>query len=223
MSQDLLAPYRTKGSTASTPADHSAGAEKHRSVADGELATPWTLTEFFHSLNTVMRLPTKARRTQQAEAAAARGAGGISIPSVNPVFSRALLVMGAVVVLGVVVVRPIFLWASGSGQEKLAPVVGVWEAGAGRWAGRSFEVSDSSIAFRNGEQRTDYSWHKIHEVRVRAAADSALYTVIYEESGKTAELTFWFKGGSAPAIRLKNTPAVIWSKSGRAATAQPRS
>jgi hypothetical protein len=222
MSQDLLAPYRIKASTAPTPADTPAAEEKHRSVADGELARPWTLTEYFRSLNTVMRLPTKARRTQQAEAAA-RGIGGISIPSVNPAFSRALLVLGAVVVLGVVVVRPIFLWASGSGREKLAPVVGVWEAGAGRWAGRSFEVSDSSIAFRNGEQRTDYSWHRIHDVRVRPAADSALYTVIYEESGKTAELTFWFKGGSAPAIRLKNTPAVVWSKSGRAATAQPRS
>jgi hypothetical protein len=220
MSQDLLAPYRTKGSTAPMPGVDPGEPEKHRSVADGELVNPWTLNEFFHSLNSVMRLPGKARRKKEQEAAA--GGRGLAIPSVSPALSRGLIVLGAVALLVLVVIRPIVAWASGSGREKLVPLVGVWEAGAGRWAGRSFEVSDSSIAFRNGEKRTDYSWHRIQEVRVKPVADSALYTVIYEESGKTAELTFWFKRGPAPAIRLKNTPAVIWSKSARAATAQPR-
>lgn len=58
MSNDPLAAFRTGPASDGEP-------ERHRSVADGELHTAWSLRDFFDSLNTVMRLPSKARRKEQ--------------------------------------------------------------------------------------------------------------------------------------------------------------
>ena len=210
MTQDLLAPYRT---TASPAEPDEPG--KHRSVADGELATAWSLKEFFHSLNSVMRLPTKARRkTEEARTS------GFSMPGVRPWMSKMVLAGGIVAAVGVFLVRPIVLWASRAGHASLAPVVGVWEAGKGKYQGRRFEMSDSTVAFHTGDSASTYTWHRIQEVKVKPFADSALYTVRYLEGEKTADLSFWYRGNPAPAIRLKNQPTVVWSKTALTPTAQ---
>ena len=215
MTQDLLAPNRNTRSAPAQPGE----SEKHRSVADGELATPWTLADFFRSLNSVMRLPNRARRKVEPSQAA-----NFALPALGrPWMSRAILVGGFAVALGVVVVRPLLLWASRSGRASLTPVVGVWEAGKGKYQGRRFELSDSAVAFQNGEKASDYTWHKIEEVRVRPYADSILYTVRYAEGQKTADLSFWYRSIPVPVIRLKNQPGVAWSKGTPAPAAEPRS
>jgi len=210
MSQDLLAPYRTTDAP-----DHPGEPEKHRSVADGELATAWTLKEFFHSLNSVMRLPSRARRKAEPGTD-----GGFSMPGVRPWMSRTVLAGGVVAVVGVFVVRPLMLWASRAGHASLTPVVGVWEAGKGKYEGRKFEMSDSAVAFHTGDS-TDYTWHRIQEVRVKGVADSVLYTVRYLEGEKTADLTFWYHPHPAPMIRLKNQPTVVWNRTSQTPTAGP--
>jgi hypothetical protein len=202
MTQDLLAPYRTTDAPAQ-PGEP----EKHRSVADGELAMPWTLKEFFYSLNTVMRLPSKARRKAEQTRTA-----GFSMPGVRPWMSKLVVVGGVMAVLGLVVVRPLIEWASRAGHASLTPVVGVWEAGKGKYAGRRFEMSDSAVAFHTGDSASTYTWHKIQEVKVKPFADSVLYTVRYLEGEKTADLSFWYRGHPAPVIRLKNQPTVVWNK-----------
>ncbi len=216
MSQDLLTPYRTQspGTPEGTSAGPTAGAdapEKHRSVADGELANAWTLKEFFGSLNSVMRLPSKARRQKEAEARAQAQAAGIALPSVSPGLSRLIIVGGGLVVVAMLVVRPLVLWATRAGQVSLKQVSGVWEAGKGKHQGRQLEVSDSTIVFHTGDGPTDYTWHKLQEVRVKPAGDSTLYTLRYEEGKRTAEVSFWYSSRPAPSIRLKNQPSVVWN------------
>ena len=203
MTQDPLAPFR------SAPSNQGTGEpEKHRSVADGELATPWSLREFFGSLNTVMRLPTKARRKAETRT----GVAAIALPGIRPWMSRLVLIGGGMAAVTLLVIRPMLNWATSSGQASLTPVVGVWEAGKGKYQGRRFEMTDSAVVFHNGQSATDYTWHRVQEVRVRRVADSTLYTVRYEEGKKTADMTFWFYGSGAPMIRLKNQPTVVWNK-----------
>jgi hypothetical protein len=214
MTQDLLSPYRTAGTAPSQPGEP----EKHRSVADGELANPWTLKEFFNSLNSVMRLPSKARRKAEP---ASGGATTFALPGIRPWMSKAVVAGGVVAVVSLVVVRPLVLWASKAGHASLAPVVGVWEAGKGKYQGRRFEVSDSAVAFQKGESADDYSWHRIQEVQVKTVADSALYTIRYEEGNKTADLSFWYRTRPAPVIRLKNSLGVAWNRTGLAPRAAP--
>lgn len=205
MTQDLLAPFRTASS------GQGAGeSEKHRSVADGELATPWSLRDFFGSLNTVMRLPSKARRKSDAKTAA--GGRSVALPGIRPWMSKLVLVGGGLTAALLLVVRPLLTWATDSSHASLRPVVGVWEAGKGKYQGRRFEMTDSAVVFHNGQGATDYTWHRVQEVRIRQVADSALYTVRYEEGKKTADMTFWYYGGGAPVIRLKNQPGVVWNK-----------
>ncbi|HWA58860.1 MAG TPA: hypothetical protein VG692_16495 [Gemmatimonadales bacterium] len=208
MSQDLLAPYRTQPSV-QAPATAAGEPEKHRSVADGELASAWTLKEFFGALNTVMRLPARARRKK--ETAKAEGAGSRIAFGLSPALSRFVLVGGGIVVVAVTIVKPLIDWATDSSHASLTQVAGVWEAGKGKHQGRHFEVTDSAVVFHTGDSPTDYTWHKVQQVKVRSVGDSTLYTVTYEEGKRTADLAFWYYQRPAPAIRLKNQPAVLWS------------
>ncbi len=206
MANDPLAAFRT----GPAPQDE-AGPERHRSVADGELHTAWSLRDFFGSLNTVMRLPTKARR---AEKKGAKADGlSITMPGIPGWMNKLVLYGGGAVVVTMLVVLPAIRWATDAGHASLSPVVGVWEAAEkGKYQGRRFEMTDSAVVFRTGNNPTDYTWHRVQEVRVKQVADSTLYTVRYEEGEKTADMTFWLLAGGAPKIRLKNTPNVVWSK-----------
>lgn len=205
MSNDLLAPYRTAPAT-----QDDGGPERHRSVADGDLHNPWSLKEFFGSLNSVMRLPSKARRKEK-EIAKAEGMS-IALPGIPRGVTRFVLVGGGLLAVTLLVVLPAFRWATGGGHATLQPVVGVWEAGKGKYQGRRFEMTDSAVVFHNGANANDYTWHRVQEVKVRVVADSTLYTVRYEEGKKTADMTFWLIGSGKPMIRLKNQPGVTWNK-----------
>lgn len=212
MANDPLAAFRTG------PAPQGSEPERHRSVADGELHTAWSLKDFFGSLNTVMRLPTKARRAEKAKEGKSEGFS-IALPGIPGWMGRFVMVGGGMVAVTVFVLLPVMRWATGAGHASLKPVVGVWEAGKGKYQGRRFEMTDSAVVFRTGKGATDYTWHRVQEVRVKQVADSTLYTVRYEEGQKTADMTFWYVG--TDKIRLKNTPNVVWNKTTLVPSAGP--
>jgi hypothetical protein len=195
-------------------------AEMYRSIADGELATAWSLRDYFGSLNTVMRLPPKVRL--KIEKAAKQTPGGEQVLALldRVKIPTGWLVAGFLLAVGVLVVRPIVLDATGAGAATLTQVHGVWQAGKGKYNGRTFEITNEIIAFGNGEKNASYSTHKIEKVRAKSAADSTLFTVNYLAEGKTSEFAFWYYGGPAPVIRFKNQHDVIWRKTAAQPTAQ---
>jgi len=200
-------------------------APTYRSVADGELKTPWTLGEYFASLNTVLRLPTRARRKLEeavrrypddVAAATAIGARVASLPF------RPLIMVGGLVAVLVMGVQGLGALGSGKGAMDLTPALGAWVAENGSYAGRTFELDRERIGFRSGPVTTPLAWHPVTAVRGKTLADSTLYTVIYEEQGRESEFTFWYVGGARPVVRLKNKPGVAWHRPGNA-PARPRS
>lgn len=206
---------------------------RHRSVADGELLSTWTLADFFSSLNTVMRLPARARRklaraaaekkaaAAEAAASAAKGLQPGLLRSIR--MPKGLVAASVLLFVGVFVVRPLVVSASGSGDGRdLSPAYGVWQASTGKYAGRMFEVGEHSIAFRTSSASPDYTWHKIDKVIVRGAADSTLYKVVYVEAGKTAEFSFWFVKQAKPVIRFLHQPETVWEKTPYEPIARPK-
>ncbi len=220
MSQALETKPEVSDPQASVPVD---SAPRHRSVADGELITTWTLSDFFSSLNTVMRLPARARR-KAAEEAASKAAKKLGLGALENIrLPKGLVAASVVLLLGVFVVKPLVLSASGSGDTRnLSAAYGVWQATTGKYAGRMFEVGQYSIAFRTSSDSPDYTWHKIDQVKVSGPADSTLYTVVYEEEGKTAEFAFWFVDHGKPIIRFLHQPETVWNKTPYEPIARPK-
>jgi hypothetical protein len=216
-------PDSRSASSESHPGEPADNAPRHRSVADGELLTHWSLKDFFSSLNTVMRLPAKARR-KAAEEAASKAAKRLGLGSLENIrLPKGLVAASVVLLLGVFVVKPLVLSASGSGDTRdLSQAYGVWQANTGKYAGRMFEVGQHSIAFRTSSDSPDYTWHKIDQVKITGPADSALYTVVYEEEGKTAEFAFWFMNRDKPVIRFLHQPETVWNKTPYEPIARPK-
>ncbi|MBL8977856.1 MAG: hypothetical protein JNM53_05575 [Gemmatimonadetes bacterium] len=197
-----------------------APAPGYRSIADGELASTWTLKDYFANLNTVMRLPGKVRRKMDKVEKRIEQKTGLKLPNIK--VPPIVVAAGFLMALGVFVVRPLMLSASSSEPVGLSQAFGVWEAGTGRYAGRMFELGEHSIAFRTSSQSPDYTWHRVTDVRTREASDSTLFTVLYDEDGKEAEFAFWYVPGKKPVIRLKNTPDVTWILTPYEPIARPR-
>lgn len=185
----------------------------HRSLADGELATAWTLQDFFSNVNTVLRLPSRPKPKPE-EAAEEREATGRQLPSLAEVrIPRGVIVAGAVAVVAVVVVRPLLSSMSTVETVPLERAHGVWMAEGGRYTGRMFELSQNTIAFRTSRDAPDYTWHKIDDYRTRTAGDSTLFTVLYEEEGKKAEFGFWMVPQRKDTlIRVVHQVNVVWKK-----------
>lgn len=202
------------------PPVEGAHAPGYRSIADGELATTWTLKDYFANLNTVMRLPSKVRRRMDKVEKRIEEKTGLKLPDIK--VPPMVVAAGFIMALGVFVVRPLVLSASSSEAVGLSQAFGVWEAGTGRYAGRMFELGENSIAFRTSSKSPDYTWHRVTDVRTREASDSTLFTVLYDEDGKEAEFAFWYVPGKQPVIRLKNTPDVNWILTPYEPIARPR-
>lgn len=191
----------------------------YRSVADGELLTTWTMSEYFASLNTVMRLPSKVRR--RALEGAKETKGGEAALAVARRIPIGLVVAAALVAIAVLVGRP--LRAAVGDSVDLRAANGVWQAGKGRYEGRTFQIVGNHIAFGTSSNATEYTWHEVKEVRAKVVADSTLFTVVYDEGGRTAEFAFWYLGGRPAAIHVVNQPGVVWSKTTRSPSVPPNS
>jgi hypothetical protein len=206
---NVRAPREQPSNSAATR--HSELHHDYRSVADGDLVRPWSLKEYFGSLNTVMRLPPKVR--QRVEKAAKSTPGGVQVLALldRVRIPTGFLVGAFLLAVAVMVIRPLVLDASGAGVDA-TPVYGNWEAGKGKYEGRMFEINAQTIAFRTSAKEANYTRHSIEKVRGRQVGDSTLYTVFYKEDGKSAEFAFWFYGGGSPMIRFKNQHGIVWRK-----------
>jgi hypothetical protein len=207
--------------TAKTPAiaaattEQKRHSEQYRSIADGELVTTWTLPEYFGSLNTVMRLPSKVRR--KAEQVAQRTPGGVTLLALveRIRIPKGLVMAAAAVAVIVLVIRPLVLSASGSGTAQLPQTYGVWQATEGRYKGRTFEVSETDLIFRTSSKAAEFTRHKIASVQAKTFPDSTRFTVTYqsdETDAKTAEFAFWYVPGPKPVIRFVNQREVNWTR-----------
>jgi len=184
------------------------------------LVNAWTLRDYFGSLNSVLRLPAKPRLKSRPEAETARG---FSLPSLSGIRLPRMVVSGSIILsLGVLVVRPLVLSATRGDTEGLAPVVGVWEAEGGRYAGRGFELGTNSIAFRTSVKSPEYTWHPISNLTIKPAGDSTLFTLNYEQDGKEAEFAFWLLRGKDPLIRVTHQQGTTWKKTPYEPIARPR-
>jgi hypothetical protein len=192
----------------------------YRSVADGELKAAWTLSEYFASLNTVMRLPGRVRR--KARTAAGQAPGGEPAPAGRLRIPTGWVTVGAALAVAVLIGRSL-LASGGSRRADLSPAYGVWQAGNGRHEGRTFQIVGDHIAFGTSAKGAEYSWHKVREVQTRQAVDSTLFTVLYDEGGKAAEFAFWYLGGEPAAIHVMHQPEVVWTKSTRSPGKPPTS
>jgi len=193
----------------------------YKSVADGELKSAWTLSEYFASLNTVMRLPAKVRH--KAEEMARRSPGGTAtLAAFERMRIPTGLVAAAVLVAIVLLIGRPLLAAVGSSAD-LSAAYGVWQAGKGRYEGRTFQIVETHIAFGTSSKAAEYTWHKVRDVKAKAVADSTLFTVVYDEDGKTAEFAFWYVGGQPAAVHVVHQPEVVWTKSARSPSTPPNS
>jgi hypothetical protein len=101
----------------------------------------------------------------------------------------------------------------GEGVAELEPALGVWNAGAGKYAGRVFEVTDSTVAFSTSS-KGDFQRYRIDLVRTQGAGDSTLYTVTYQADKGTSDFAFWLVPPAV--IRFKNSPDIVWTRSAMA-------
>jgi len=185
----------------------------YRSVADGELKVPWTLSEYFASLNTVFRLPAKVRR--RAEEVARRTPGGAALlASIERIrIPKSLVYASFALAVIVLVVRPLLLDASGSDTHvDLSKTYGVWGASKGKYQNRAFELKADSVGFSEDIKSAQRTWYPVTSAEAKPAGDSTLYTLNYLQSGKNVEFAFWYVQEGQPSIHLKNLPTVTWTK-----------
>lgn len=187
---------------------------QYRSLADGELATAWSLKDFFSNVNTVLRLPARPKPSAAQAAADAKAKGGLKLPTLEQLhIPRWALVVGALLTIGYVGVRPLVVSFLAGSTLPLDPAYGVWQAEGGKYTGRMFELTEHTIAFRTSRDSPDYTWHKVTGHRSRTLGDSTLFTVEYEESGRTAEFGFWLlQQQRKPLIHVQRQAGVAWTK-----------
>jgi hypothetical protein len=160
------------------------------------LSDSWDLGEFFEALGPVMRLPPKEEEEDEARMPSARSARR----------TRWLVVLALVLVLGVAGAGP--LWrALRPSLPVPAGLIGTWTASADRYAGRSFELSATTLDLRPGGQPAVYP---IVELRRRDSSSAHAYTLRYQDGSSTLE--FGFAIGPDSLVRLRNLPGVEWKK-----------
>jgi hypothetical protein len=174
--------------------------QEYRPLASGELADTWDLGDFFEALGPVMRLPPKDSDEAPAKPRAAA----------NPRRTSLLVALAVMLVLGAGAAGP--LWRA---LHPSIPVpeglIGTWSTTVGRYAGRSFELSPTTLHLDLGGQSAVYP---IAEVRSREIEKTVVYIIRYRHEQDVLELGLMVDADSA--VRLRNLPEVDWRK------AQPR-
>lgn len=180
-------------------------------IADGNLATPVRLRDYLTGVGVVFRLPKRNRKREkavEAKAEAEREARRINLP------------VGLIVrVLGAVAVGALALtgYRQFVRSVPLPPeVAGTWSTTDGRYAGRSFWLNGTSVAFQNGTVNTQFSVHPISRIQRNEVADTLFLTIDYEQEGQAVVLSVAYLTQPAPQIRLINQPGVRWYRSGNA-------
>ncbi len=180
-------------------------------IADGNLATPVRLRDYLTGVGVVFRLPKRNRKKEkaaEAKAEADREARRLNLPIGLIVRVVAAVGVGAIALTAYQrFVRSIPLPAE---------VAGTWSTSDGRYAGRSFWLNQTSVAFQNGAVNTQFSVHPISRIQRNEVADTLFLTIDYEQEGQAVVLSVAYQAQPVPQIRLVNQPGVRWFRSGNA-------
>jgi hypothetical protein len=174
-----------------------AGKDDYRPLGSGELHDTWDLGDFFKALGPVMRLPPKeseARVPARAKVWAQR--------------RRSVVLAGlAIALTGGAVGGPTLLRAFRPSGTVTARLQGIWVASAQRYAGRSFELSATTLALGIGDRKISYP---IIDITRRDSSGVEVYAVQYSDSD--GPLEFVVAIGSDSVARIRNLPEVEWRK-----------
>lgn len=174
---------------------HSKG---YRSLRSGELADAMELGEFFQALGPVLRLPMNDGKSEVAarkrSVAAKRRRTGV-------------LACVAVALLAGAALAPALLRALQPEEPVPAGLHGLWVARAPRYAGRTFDLSDSTL--RLGVRGHEASYVVV-DARRRDSADATLYTIRYRDDDAMLELGVIV--GPDSVVHLRNLADVAWTR-----------
>ncbi len=100
-------------------------------------------------------------------------------------------------------------------RQPPAPVpndlIGVWETGDQRYAGRYLEISNTSVVFGTGEE--DSLVYTVTGVERTRDGDTEIYTLRYTNpEGLGYALSVSFDATTADVIRLRHQPEIAWVK-----------
>lgn len=169
----------------------------YRSLASGELADAWDLGEFFEALGPVMRLPPKDASTPEPRRLLAGPAPG----------RRTVALVWVAIALVAVAASAPLVQTLRAGEPVPPGLRGVWTTTAERYAGRSFELSETSLRLGLGALEATYP---IGGMRSRDSSTAAIYTIQYRDG--ESPLEFAVAIGPDSVARIRNMPDVGWRK-----------
>lgn len=175
-------------------------------IADGNLAQGVGLRDYLFGVGVVFRLDKKRReRAKKQEAKASRWAVNFPV-----VFLAKMLAPVAVAVVAYMGYQQL------AGEALPNSVVGTWSSNDGKYAGRTFWINPTDIAFQNGEGSTQFSSHRIKRIKTRTSADTLFVNVDYDQGGTLSTFSIVYRSSPSQEIRLVNQPRVRWLKTGAA-------
>mgnify|MGYP001444975213 CR=1 FL=1 len=195
----------------SNPQDADQAPDYVTGIADGNLATPVKLTDYLVGVGVMFRLPKRNRKKERAEAAKAEAAAAKSKVRI-PVKLIATAMLPIVVAVGGYYAWTNFLASQPLPQE----ASGTWSTTDGRYAGRNFWLTESSVAFQNGATSDRFTVHPVKRVQTRQVADTTFIEIDYEKEGEAATLSLAYRDRPRPEMRLVNQRAVQWLRTGDA-------
>jgi hypothetical protein len=171
----------------------------YRSLASGDLKSPWQLGEFFDALGSVMRLPPKAPRPTAVEKPVA--------PATARRRSR-LLIPVAVGLLAIAVLQRPLLRLISSDLPVPEELLGNWITDSPRYADRGFVITRDSLRLQLGPQLS--ATYPITRVRRAGTADSTRYTISYRQGDTEVEMGL--SVDPDVGLRVANLPSVTWRR-----------
>jgi len=181
------------------------GANYVTGIADGNLAQGVGLRDFLFGVGVVFRLD-KRRKAARDAAKEKKRRFAVNLPI------RQIAKVAAPLVIAV---AGYTAYQQLAGEPLPSSVVGTWSTSDGRYAGRSFWLNPTAVAFQNGTSTNDFSVHPIKKVTTKLAADTLKLTIDYEIEGKASTLNLAYRAAGRE-MRMVNQPRILWRRTGDA-------
>jgi hypothetical protein len=183
-------------------------AKKRHSMADGDLREPVDLPEYLEGVGELLRLQSREGEQGRAGDEAARTAPDRATGRRR---RHAVVLLGAAAIAIFVLVRVLHL-----GTERTLPVAleGTWRTDAEAYAGRTLEITPSTLSFRVGDVAATGGRYRIVRVRRSTVAEGTLFRVDYLQGGNPLEFSFVWRASPQPEIRFENQKNLVWTRSG---------
>jgi hypothetical protein len=172
-------------------------------IADGNLAQPIELDDFFEGLAFVFQLP----RRQRAVAPRANVADRTTTAPTRPAWWVPVALAAVLGVGGFVVLQ-----SRGARDDIPVAAMGQWVTTDSRYADRAFDLDSTQVVFHAGQGRKAADHHAIEAVRVRADGRRKRVNVTYRAEGSPMDFSFWLENDTATVIRFVNQPDIAWTR-----------